>query len=101
MGKIRIFIYIMALALPFFTNADTNQAEKKNQVVVYVNGMTCPFCVHGVEKQLKKHAQVKSVDVSLKTGKTVINLKKGTQLSKEEIEKAIKDAGFSIKKPKK
>ena len=100
MLKRKMFILFLALVFPLIGHADTGHAEQKDQVIVYVKGMTCPFCAHGVEKQLKKHSQVKSVDVSIKTGKTVINLKEGSQLSNKEIEKAVKNAGFSIKKSK-
>ncbi|MDA0350220.1 MAG: heavy-metal-associated domain-containing protein, partial [Verrucomicrobia bacterium] len=39
-----------------------------SHVSIAVDGLGCPFCVYGIEKQLKHIDGVKKVDIELKTG---------------------------------
>ena len=67
------------------------------QLVLKVEGMTCPSCAASVERNLKALPQVKSVDISLSKGSVAILLKDGTSLSQEQASKAIQSAGYKVK----
>ncbi|MFB6230637.1 MAG: heavy-metal-associated domain-containing protein [Salinibacter sp.] len=73
---------------------------KEPDVVATVNGLSCPFCAYGLEKKLKDLDGVKNVAVLLKKGKVQLKVAEGTQLSKKQIQKATKNAGFTAKKIK-
>ena len=73
------------------------EAEKelfKNNVLVNIDGLACPFCAFGVEKHLKKVAGVKTVQVNLGEGTANLTLNPGAEVTGEQIRQAVKKAGF-------
>jgi len=63
-------------------------------VEIDIHGMTCAFCVEGLQKQLSKLPDVAKVEVSLKFKKVRIE-SKGERLDMEKVREAIIDAGFA------
>ncbi|MFQ5798685.1 MAG: heavy-metal-associated domain-containing protein, partial [Bacteroidota bacterium] len=63
--------------------------------LIRVDGLSCPFCALGLEKNLKKIEGVTSVTIKLKEGITTLEVKDGGDLSDEEIKQRVKDAGFT------
>ena len=61
---------------------------------VRVNGMACPFCAYGIEKKLRALPGVRDVKVDLEAGRATFEAPAG-EVSKEQVQKAIEDAGFS------
>lgn len=87
----------LALALfSFFlvTALAAGQAETTH-VFVQVKGLSCPFCVQGLEKRLKKLEAVESVSTSLKNGEAAVQLKPGRTVTEGELRQAVKKAGFT------
>ncbi len=70
-------------------------AEPGQPVVIQVSGMTCPFCVYGVKKQLEKLPVVAEAQVSLDRKLARITPRPGQTLDLTAIRKAITDAGFT------
>ena len=70
-------------------------ADGRQVVEIEVTGMTCPFCVYGIEKNLNKLQGVDFVEVSLKNTKARIVMTPGTSPDLEAIRKAIVDSGFT------
>ncbi len=66
----------------------------KKQYVV--EGITCAGCVNSVEKALKSVEGVEQVNVNLATGKAIVEHPESLEF--ERIEKAINDAGYTVKK---
>lgn len=64
---------------------------------VGVDGLACPFCAYGVEKQLQKLDGVRTVDVDLAKGEVVITTEDGKVLNEGQAEAAVKKAGFSLR----
>ncbi len=65
------------------------------QLEIQVSGMTCPFCVYGVEKKLGSMPGVEKVRVSLKDKKAEVVMKPGQKADLKAIRAAITDAGFT------
>lgn len=65
------------------------------QAVVTVNGMSCPFCAYGVKKHLSVLPGVKNVQVELAKGEAIVNFASETEVSEEQIQKAVREAGFT------
>ena len=63
-------------------------------VEIDIHGMTCAFCVEGLQKQLSKVPEVAKVDVSLKHKKVRIE-SKGEKLDIEKVREAIVNAGYT------
>ncbi len=65
------------------------------QAVADIDGLTCPFCAFGAEKQLKKVEGVREVKVDVDEGTATLIAKSDQSLDVEKIPRAIKAAGFS------
>ncbi len=60
-----------------------------------VDGMTCPFCVYSIEKNLNKLSGVKKAQVSLEQKKVRIEMQSGKTFNEKEVRKVITDSGFT------
>lgn len=69
--------------------------QAKEQVLK-VDGLVCSFCAQGIEKSFKKDSRVKDVVVDLKAKKVVLNLHENQSISKEEYQKILEDAGYTL-----
>lgn len=63
-------------------------------ITLVVKGMSCGGCVKSVKSVLEVISGVKSVDVDLKSGKTIIEYDAPIDVS--VFEKAIDEAGFEV-----
>jgi len=64
---------------------------------VGVDGLACPFCAYGIEKQLQKLDGVKTVEVDVGKGQVVVTMIEGKTLDRAQAEQAVKKAGFSLR----
>ena len=70
-------------------------ASPQEVLEIEVTGMTCPFCVYGVEKKLSKLPGVDKVQVSLQAKKARVVMKAGQSPDETRIREMIIDAGFT------
>lgn len=67
------------------------------QTTVNVSGMTCGHCVMSVTEELTELEGVESVDVDLVAGGvSPVVVTSSRELSEDEIEKAVEEAGYSV-----
>ena len=87
--------FLMALLLaataiaPATTSADTRGYE------VSVEGLSCPFCVFGLEDRLKELPGVKVVTIDLGAGRARFKVAPGTTVLPSAVRAAVRDAGFT------
>lgn len=87
----------LCLSLPAVgAKAAATEVKEGNQIVAKVEGLACPFCVYGLEKQLKKIPGVADVHVQLGGGKAVISTKPGAEVTDAQIRAAVSRAGFKV-----
>ncbi len=68
-------------------------------IKVSVKGMVCGFCAQGIKKKFTAEPAVEQVSVTLDQGKYVdLKMREGQSLSDQQIEKVIKESGFSVEK---
>lgn len=67
-----------------------------NSLVIYIKGISCPFCVYGVEKQLQKVPGVVSVTTNYKAATATIEKDPKAPIDLQALEKAVQRAGFSV-----
>lgn len=84
----------LALALMLFS-AVTAIAETKTYAL-QVDGLACPFCAFGIEKQLSKMDGVDKVTTDIKAGVVLLTMKDGVLLDNAAAEKAVERAGFTL-----
>ncbi len=65
-----------------------------SELTVNINGMTCQHCVMRVKKAIDSLNGVNSSEVDL--GKAVLNIDE-SKVTKEAVEKAVIEAGYSVK----
>ena len=64
---------------------------------VGVDGLACPFCAYGIEKQLASIDGVKDIEVDIKKGEVIVTMAEGANLSEQLAREKVKDAGFSLR----
>lgn len=89
--RFNILFIILGLLFSYSAFAENFTYELK------VDGMSCPFCAYGVEKKLKAIKGVEKVDVNIGKGSVLVKMRENSKLTKEQAEKSVKDAGFSLK----
>lgn len=62
-----------------------------------VDGLACPFCSYGVEKQLRSIPGVRRVEISVKTGMVTVTMKDGAKLTRAQADRAVRSAGFTMR----
>ncbi len=73
-------------------------ASFAKDLTLTVKGMTCGSCAKGIEKKFKRNEAVKDVKADFDTGKVLISLKDKADISDDQLQKMIKDSGYSIEK---
>ncbi len=66
--------------------------------VVYevgVDGLACPFCAYGVEKQLSRVSGVREVETDIAKGVVVLRVEPGASLDEGAVRDAVRKAGFT------
>ncbi len=100
MKRLSVFPFLamittMALAPP--ARAQDDKRIEDPDVIIEVDGLSCPFCAYGIEKRLKKIDSVDELSVLLEEGKVHLKLKEGATVSEERLQKAVADAGFEAR----
>jgi len=83
---------VFVLALSLGQTASAGQAYR-----LKVDGLACPFCAYGIEKQLTALDGVQDVVVDLNAGAVRVTMQDGSTLNETTAKQAVKDAGFSLK----
>ena len=60
-----------------------------------IKGMTCPFCVYSLEKELGKLSEVDEVLISLKFNKARLTLKEGAHIDADTLKEVVLRAGYT------
>ncbi len=65
------------------------------QAVITVEGLQCPFCAYGIQKQLKKLPGATKVEVELAENQAIVSFKPGADVSDDQLREAVRKAGFT------
>jgi copper chaperone CopZ len=86
----RIFGFIFfALAAARLGSAATIEMD--------VNGLVCAFCAQGIEKKLRSFPATSDVVVSLEKKLVAVATKEGQDITDDELQHALTDAGYTVK----
>lgn len=64
--------------------------------VLQVDGLACPYCGYGIEKQFHRHEGVERTDIDVENGVVVVSVSPATRFSDDELEQIVHDAGFEL-----
>jgi len=87
---------VALLCFVLFAGAEVSAEDATQKVIIKVEGLYCPFCSYGLEKQVKKIKGFKSVQINIKEGTAEIEFKPGAKVSEKAILTAVEDAGFDL-----
>ena len=88
---IRAAVVALALLLPATAFAAQTQYQLK------VDGLACPFCAYGIEKQLTRTDGVKNIDVDINAGIVTVTMADGANMTKDQASRIVEDAGFTLR----
>ena len=91
MNYLKVSVILLVLTL-----FPTILLAKEGTISMKIKGLSCPFCVYGVEKKLKKVPGVLSVSTNYKQSKVTIKIKEGLKVDHNALRKAIIDSGFTV-----
>ena len=84
---------VVSLASPGVTLADTQPSIYTLQA----DGLACPFCAYGIEKQLGRVDGVDTVSTDIESGTVLVSMKPGANLTEEQAAEAVEKAGFTMR----
>ena len=90
----KYLLHLTVLAILFAGNI---QAWAGSVHSFKVDGLACPFCSYGIEKQLKAIPGVSGIRISIKTSTVTVTMKDGTKLTQVQADRAVKAAGFTMR----
>ncbi len=64
---------------------------------LYVDGLACPFCAYGVEKNVLGLDGVETMDIDINGGFITVVMKAGMVLNEATAAKAVADSGFTLR----
>lgn len=96
-----LHVLIAALLLGVLSPAPADAADDQAIYTLQVDGLACPFCAYGVEKQLGRIDGVDSVETDIKAGLVVVTMKPGAALDEADAKRAVDAAGFTLRDFKK
>ena len=87
---------VLGTIVPVVAQQASENSESQ-QVVVRVDGVSCPFCAFGLEKRIGLIAGVQDVKIEFKAGKAIVSLEEGAAVSEAALRQAVKEAGFTAR----
>ena len=64
---------------------------------VEIDGLACPFCVYGIEKQLSQVEGVSELKTDIKAGIVLVTVAEGATLDEDAVRQAVTHAGFTLR----
>lgn len=88
---------ILGIGLMGMPDSGVRAAEwPAHSYVLQVDGLACPYCGYGVEKQFSKQEGVQGTEIDIESGVVIVHVAQGTSFSDEQLRKIIHDAGFEL-----
>ena len=85
------------MATSFSVVAVHAEAPSGPVYALQIDGLACPFCAYGIEKQLKKVEGAVSTSVDIKDGVATVVMERDATLDEAAAKKAVETAGFTLR----
>ena len=89
--KKNVFIFVFTLCLISTSYAGNTEYQ------LGVDGVACPFCVYGIEKQLSKLEGIDRIETDIENSLVILIMKEDFTLNETSIREAVTKAGFSLR----
>ncbi len=89
-GILRTAVFVVSLLLPVAVFAAQTQYQLR------VDGLACPFCAYGIEKELKRTNGVESLEIDINAGIVTVTMAEGAAMTEAQASRIVEDAGFTL-----
>ena len=72
-------------------------AASTKEYDVSVDGIACPFCLYGIEKQLDKIGGIVGMESDIGSGVIHLTVDESVTVTEEKVRQAVEKAGFSLR----
>lgn len=90
---IGLAMLLLALSCPLAATADGGGSV----YTLRVDGLACPFCAYGIEKELQSVPGVEQVETGIKDGVVIVTMQEGAELDESTARQAVGNAGFTLR----
>ena len=97
MSALKRSFKIAFLGIIVFVTLSGYAEPASHQYTVGVDGMACPFCAYGIEKQLHKLPGVMGMETDIETGVVKLTVDESVTLNEDDVVAAVTKAGFSVR----
>ncbi|MCC5847218.1 MAG: heavy-metal-associated domain-containing protein [Verrucomicrobia bacterium] len=77
------------------TQTDSEEEFASTTAEITAHGLSCPLCASNLDDQIKRISGVKDSRIDFETGVLHVQVKEGQLVSKSELFRAVRDAGFT------
>lgn len=81
---------------PAVTSNAADDQIRADQVMLTVEGLSCPLCATNVDRQLARLPGVSKATINLGDGTVLIDVKPGESVSQSALRHAIDEAGYTL-----
>ncbi len=91
------YIIMLAAMLLIVMSSNNVQAQnnEKDNFLVQVDGLGCPFCAYGLEKKFKEWKGLKNPKIDMETGNFTFTYPAAEKLTIAAVEKQVEAAGYT------
>ncbi len=66
------------------------------QYQLQVDGLACPFCAYGIEKELNRTDGVENIRIDINAGVVTVTMAEGGTMTEAQASRIVEDAGFTL-----
>ena len=92
--KNKALSFVAAAALLIGAASASAAITQSKQAVIAVKGLSCPICVHRLEKVLGRLPEAEGAAVNLEKGQAVVTFGANAKITDTQLSQTIRDAGF-------
>ncbi len=94
--RLSLSLSLVMVVFTLWATAGAAQEPAHPTYQIQVNGLSCPFCAYGIEKQVTAIEGVEEIALDLKAGLLTVTMEEGAVLDQPTASKAVERAGFTM-----
>lgn len=90
-------VLMLGIGLMGIPDSSASAAEwPADSYVLQIDGLACPYCGYGIEKQFARQRGVEGTNIDIEKGMVVVTVAPDTRFSDAELEQIVHDSGFEL-----
>lgn len=96
-AAVTIHVLFAAIAIMLATPGTVSAQTERAVYVLQADGLACPFCAYGIEKQLGRIEGVATVATDIESGTVTVTMHPGVSMAEDQANEAVDRAGFTLR----